>query len=74
MNLEHAREAGALARQNGRGIDTCPLYAMGEMGWTLQRAWLSGWNKAEAEFRRLHPETIEPTKTKTAPIRKGRRR
>lgn len=74
MNLEHAHAAGFCARQAGRGVETCPLYAMGEIGWTWQRAWLSGWNKAEAAYRRLHPETIEPRKTKTTPIRKGRRR
>lgn len=74
MNLDHAREAGSRARKNGRGIDTCPLYAMGDIGMQWRQAWMSGWNKAEAEFRRLHPLPIEPKRTKTTPIRKGSKR
>ena len=52
MNLDHARSAGSMARERGRGIDTCPLYAMGQMGWVWQRAWMAGWKAKDAEVRR----------------------
>lgn len=48
--LEHARQAGENARAAGRGIDTCPLYAMGEDGRRWQAAWRQGWNARDAEM------------------------
>lgn len=54
MNLDHARAAGRMARENGRGLDTCPLYAMGEMGRTWQAAWKSGWEAKNAEMAKVN--------------------
>lgn len=50
MNLDYANEAGRMARERGRGIETCPLYAAGEDGRRWQAAWKSGWEAKDAEM------------------------
>jgi hypothetical protein len=40
-----ARYAGQQAREHGREIKTCPMYALGEEGRLLRKAWEDGWNK-----------------------------
>jgi len=52
MDIEQARIAGGWARENGRGIDTCPTYAIGEQGEPYRRAWKEGWRATDERMRR----------------------
>lgn len=42
-SLNHAWEAGRWAAEAGRGIETCPLFSMGELGKAWRDAWRTGW-------------------------------
>lgn len=53
---QQAYEAGAWARENGRAMDACPHYAMGEPGYLLRKAWREGWVAAD---RRMLREVAE---------------
>jgi hypothetical protein len=40
-----------MARAAGRGIETCPLFAMGAMGMAWQREWKAGWQERDQSIR-----------------------
>ncbi len=43
--LAHARQAGRWAREAGRPITSCPMYAMGALGRAWRDAWCAGWKE-----------------------------
>lgn len=43
-SLAHAYEAGRSARERGRDLSDCPLYAMGELGRRWRERWADGWH------------------------------
>lgn len=45
---EQAQQAGCYARQAGRKLDACPLFAMGKDGDLLREAWRQGWQDEDA--------------------------
>lgn len=50
--LERARQAGRWMRDAHKDRNSVPLYAMGEDGLALRRAWLSGWDERDEQIRR----------------------
>lgn len=73
--LQHAREAGVSARKHARGMDACPMYAMGAMGSEWRAAWTEGWERENAEHLRRFPHLAPAVKKgSTTPVRKGRRK
>lgn len=42
---ERAKQADTSARQAGRPVSACPLYAMGKDGELLREAWRAGWDE-----------------------------
>lgn len=66
VNLDQAREAGRWAREAGRGIETCPTYAIGQQGYEMRAAWRSGWAEEDGRIRAL------PALRKVEPARRGK--
>lgn len=54
MDIDQARVAGGWARENGRGIETCPTYALGEQGEPYRKAWKAGWLYANERMKRAN--------------------
>lgn len=52
MNIQQARVAGGWAREAGRGIESCPTYAIGEQGAPYRQAWRDGWAERDRQIRR----------------------
>lgn len=50
--LERARQTGRWMRDAHKQRNAVPLYAMGEDGLALRRAWLAGWDERDEQIRR----------------------
>ena len=50
--LHRARQAGYHMRDAHKSRESAPLYAMGEDGLALRRAWLAGWDERDEQIRR----------------------
>ncbi|MNN96357.1 hypothetical protein D3C81_2153270 [compost metagenome] len=50
--LERARQSGRWMRDAHRDRNSVPLYAMGEDGLELRKAWLAGWDERDEQIRR----------------------
>lgn len=49
--LKHARQTGRWMRDAHKDRNSAPLYAMGEDGLALRRAWLAGWDERDEQIR-----------------------
>lgn len=50
--LDQAHQAGGHMRDAHKDRNSVPLYAMGEDGLALRRAWLAGWDERDEQIRR----------------------
>lgn len=76
QELANAYEAGGYAYENARGLDACPMFAMGERGTRLRERWARGWHDADArnDYKRTRTATKPAEPGRAQPIRSGRRR
>ncbi len=50
--LTRARQTGRWMRDAHKDRSAVPLYAMGEEGAEMRRAWLAGWDERDEQIRR----------------------
>lgn len=50
--LTRARQTGQWMRDAHKDRSSVPLYAMGEEGAEMRRAWLAGWDERDEQIRR----------------------
>lgn len=50
--LQSARQSGRWMRDAHKDRNSVPLYAMGEEGAEMRRAWLAGWDERDEQIRR----------------------
>lgn len=72
--IRQAYEAGRSAHANARGLDSCPIFALGQLGQPWRDAWHRGWNDADAASGYLRSPRQTPETGSAVPIRKGRTR
>lgn len=48
--LAQAYTAGRNARERGRDLTDCPIYALGQLGQPWRDAWCDGWRSAGPEL------------------------
>lgn len=49
--LERARQAGRYMRDAHKDRNSAPLYAMGEDGLALRKAWLAGYDERDEQIK-----------------------
>lgn len=49
--LAQARECGFFAREAGREVTSCPMFALGDLGRPERQAWVEGWKQRDRELR-----------------------
>lgn len=75
LELANAFAAGRYAHENARGLDACPMFAMGQQGAEWRAEWVRGWHAADRDSGYLRTRSsTKPEPGRAAPVRSGKPR